>query len=83
MARTKTTSQNVVLITKVKRQRVLFQIKGQDKTSEKQLNEVKTGNIPEKEFRIMIAKMIQDLGNRMEKMKEVCTKDPELKNKQR
>ena len=58
-------------------------MKGQDKTSEKQLNEVKTGNIPEKEFRIMIAKMIQDLGNRMEKMKEVCTKDPELKNKQR
>ena len=38
----------------------MSQMKGQDKTSEKQLNEVNTGNIPEKEFRIMIVKMIQD-----------------------
>ena len=74
MARTKTTSQNVVLITKVKRQRVLFQIKGQDKTSEKQLNEMEIGNLPEKEFRIMIVKMTQDLRNRMEKMHEMFTK---------
>ena len=59
-------------------------MKGQDKTSEKQLNEVNTGNIPEKEFRIMIVKMIQEIGNRMEKMQEMCTQVPEeLKNKQR
>ena len=38
----------------------------QDKTPEKQLNEVEIGNLPEKEFRIMIVKMIQDLGIRME-----------------
>jgi len=38
---------------------------------------------PEKEFRIMIVKMIQDLGKRMEKMQEMFTKDlEELKNKQ-
>ena len=30
--------------------------------SEKQLNEVKIGNLLEKEFRIMIVKMILDLG---------------------
>ena len=36
-------------------------MKEQDKTSEKQLNEVETGNLPEKEFRIMIVKMIQGL----------------------
>ena len=53
----------------------------QDKTSEKQLNEVETGNLPEKEFRIMIAKMIQDLRKRMEKMQEMFAK--ELKNKER
>ena len=45
------------------------------------------GNIPEKEFRIMIVKMIQDLGKRMEakieKMQEMFNKDlEELKNKQ-
>ena len=36
----------------------MLQMKKQDKTPEKQLNEVKIGNLPEKEFRIMIVKMI-------------------------
>ena len=57
---------------------------GTDKTPEKQLNEGEIGNLPEKEFRIMILKMIQDLGKRMEaKMQEMFNKDlEELKNKQ-
>ena len=42
----------------MKMQRALYQMKEQDKTPEKQLNEVEIGNLPEKEFRIMIAKMI-------------------------
>ena len=46
----------------MKKEKVMSQIKGQDKTPEKQLNELETGNIPEKEFRIMIAILIQDLG---------------------
>ena len=63
------------------------QRKGQDKTPERQLNEVETGNLPGKEFRIMIVKMIQDLGKRIEakieKMQKMFTKDlEELKNKQ-
>ena len=62
-------------------------MKEQDKTPEKQLNEVEIGNLPEKEFSIMIVKMIQDLGKRMEakieKMKEMFNKVlEELKNKQ-
>ena len=44
----------------------MYQMKEQDKTPEKQLNEVEIGNLPEKEFRIMIVKMIQDFGKRME-----------------
>ena len=62
----------------------MSQMKGQDKTSEKQLNEVEVGNLPEKkEFKIMIVKMTQDLGKIREKMQEVFTKDLlELKNKQ-
>ena len=63
-------------------------MKEQDKSPEKQLNEVDIGNLPEKEFRIMIVKMIQDLGKSMEakveKMQEMFNKDlEELKNKQR
>ena len=67
----------------------MYQMKEQDKTPEKQLNETEIGNLPEKEFRIMIVKMIQDLGKimeeKMEKMKEMFKKHlEELKtNKQR
>ena len=62
-------------------------MKEQDKTPEKQLNKVEIGNFPEKEFRIMIVKMIQDFGKRMQaKIKtsqEMFNKDlEELKNKQ-
>ena len=46
------------------------------------------GNLPEKEFRIMKVKKIQDLGKRMEarieKIQEMFTKDlDELKSKQK
>ena len=61
----------------MKMQRVMSQIKEQDKTPEKQLNVVEIGNLPEKEFRIIIVKMIQDLGKRMKKMQEMFTKDLE------
>ena len=44
----------------------MYQMREQEKTPEKQLNEVEIGNLPEKEFRIMIVKMIQDLRKRME-----------------
>ena len=47
----------------MKRQRAMYHMKEQDKTAEKQLNKVEIGNLPEKEFRIMIGKMIQDLRN--------------------
>ena len=49
-------------LTRMKKQRVLSHMNGQCKTPEKQANEVEIGSLPEKEFRIMIVKMIQDLG---------------------
>ena len=70
----------------MKKQKVMSEMKGQDKISEKQLNKEEIGNLPEKAFRIVIVKMIQDLRKRMEakngKMQEIFTKDlEELKNK--
>ena len=64
----------------------MSQIKGQNETPEKQLNEVEIGKIPEKEFRIMIVKLTQHLGKRMEakieKMQEMFSKDLEdVRNK--
>ena len=38
----------------MKKQKVMSQMKGQDKTPEEQLNELDIGNLPEKEFRIII-----------------------------
>ena len=65
----------------MKKQKVVFRMKGQDKTPEKQLNEVEIGNLPEKELRIMIMKMIQDLVKTM-KIQEMFTKDlQELKHR--
>ena len=52
-------------------------MKGHNKTPEKQLNVVEIGNLPEREHRIMIVKMIQDLGKTTEKVQDL-----ELKNKQ-
>ena len=46
-------------------------------------NEEEIGSLPEKEFRIMILKMIQNLGNRIKKIQETFNKDlEELKSKQ-
>ena len=52
----------------------MSEVKGQDKASKKQLNEVKIGILPEKKIRIMIVKKIQDLGKRIEKMQGVFIK---------
>ena len=62
-------------------------MKEQSKNLQNQINEEEIGNLPEKEFRVMIVKMIQYLGNRMEawieKIQEMFNKDlEELKNKQ-
>ena len=52
----------------------MYQMKEEDKTPEKQLNEVEIGNLPEEEFRIRIVKMIQDLRKRMEAKIKRCKK---------
>ena len=47
-----------------------------------QINEDEIGKLPEKEFRIMIVKVIKNLESKMEKMQESINKDlEELKNK--
>ena len=44
----------------------MSQMKGQDKTPDKQLNEVEIGKLPEKEFIIMIVNLIQEPRKGME-----------------
>ena len=58
-------------------------MKKQDKNPPDLTNEEEIDSLLEKEFRIMIVKMIQNLGNRMEKIQETFNEDlEELKSKQ-
>ena len=70
----------------MKKQKAASQMKVQDKTPEKQLNEVEIGNLQGKEFRIMVVNMTQVLRKGMEakveKTQKLFTKDlQELKKK--
>ena len=57
-------------------------MKEQTRSTEVQINEEEIGKSPEKEFRIMIIKIIKNLENKMEKMQESINKDlKKLKNK--
>ena len=44
----------------------MSQVKEKGKNLQDQINEEEIGNLPEKEIRVIIVKMIQNLGNRME-----------------
>ena len=57
-------------------------MKEQTRNTEVQIKEEEIGKLSEKEFRIVIVKMIKNLGSKMEKMQESFNKDlEELKNK--
>ena len=49
----------------------------QTRNTEVQINTEKIGKLPEKEFRIMIVKMMKNLEYKMEKMQESINKDLE------
>ena len=78
----------------MKRQRHIQKVKDHDKCPPNQTKEEEIGSLPEKEFRIMIVKMIQNLENKMElqinsletmieKMKEMFNKNlEEIKKKE-
>ena len=76
----------------MKRQRNIHQVKEHDKSPLNQSEEEEIGSLPEKEFRIMIVKIIQNLENKMElqinsletsieNMQEKFNKDQEEINK--
>ena len=67
----------------MRRQRNTQLMKEQGKNPPAQKYEEGIDSLPEKEFRVMIVKMIQNLGNRKEKIQETFNKDlEELKSKQ-
>ena len=66
----------------MKRQRNTTQMKEQTRNTEVQISEQEIGKLLEKEFRIMIVKMIKNLENKMEEIQQSINKGlEELKNK--
>lgn len=63
-------------------QKNMAQMKKQDKIPKEQLSEVELGNLPGKDFRVRIIKMIQHLGKRMgaqcKKLQEILTKNEKI-----
>ena len=70
----------------MKRQRNIVQVKEQGKNPKDEINKEEIGKLPEKQFRVMRVKIIQNCENRMDKMKEsfkTFNKDlEEIKNDQ-
>ena len=67
----------------MRRKRNMQQKKEQGKNPPVQTNEEEIGSLPEKEFTVMIVKIIQNLRNRMEKIQEMFNKAlEELRSKQ-
>ena len=67
----------------MRRQRNILQVKKQGKNPQDQINKEEIGKLPEKEFRVIIVKMIHNLENRIEKIQETFNKDlEELRSKQ-
>ena len=57
-------------------------MKEQTRNTEVQINEEEIGKLPEKEFRLVVVKMIKNFENKMEKMQESISEDlEEWKNK--
>ena len=58
-------------------------MKEQGKNPPDQTNEEEIGSLPGKEFRVIVVKVMQNLGNRMEEIQETFNNDLEkLKSKQ-
>lgn len=59
----------------MKKQRAIFQMKEQNRTSGKILNEMQKDNLPNRVFKVMVIKMFAELGRTMDKHSENFNKE--------
>ena len=52
------------------RQRNVSKMKEQDKTSEKELNEMETSNLPDTEFKTLVIRIFSELRGRIDKLSD-------------
>ena len=55
---------------KMGRQRNVSKMKEQDKTSEKELNEMETSNLPDTEFKTLVIRIFSELRGRIDKLSD-------------
>lgn len=55
----------------------MFQTKEQNKTLEKQMTKMEISNRPYKEFKVMVIKMLNKFGSRMDELSENSNKETE------
>ena len=62
----------------MRRQRNIFQVREQDKTPEKELKKTEINNLPDKEFKQIVIRMLTDFGRRMDELSETFNKELEI-----
>ena len=63
----------------MRRWRNTFQMKEKHKISEKELNKTKISNVADKEFKVMVIKMLTKLRGRMDEHSENSSRDTKYK----
>ena len=64
----------------MRKHRNFFQLTEQEKPPEKTTNETKIYNLPDKEFKALVIRMLTELGKRIDGHRENFNKEQELKN---
>ena len=59
----------------MRKQRNMLQMKEQNKTPEKELNKMKTSNLPDAEFKTLVIKMLSELRGKSEELSETFNKE--------
>ena len=61
----------------MRRQKNTFQVREQAKTPEKELSETEMSNLPDREFKLRVLRMLTDLGRRIDELSENVNKEME------
>ena len=60
---------------KMRRQRNMSQMKEQNRTPEKELNNIDTSNLLDAEFKTLVKRMLNELRERIDELSENCNKE--------
>ena len=65
----------------MRRQKNMFQSKEQDKTSGKELNKTEISNLSDKEFKVMVIRLLTEPGRRMDELQQTDRKYKKVPNR--